>query len=110
MTDAPIIRKLTAADVTLTVDPSSFGFDSTAELEPLKEIVGQPRAMRALDLGVGIQHPNFHIYVAGLIGTGRAELLRRELRERIADEAVPPDWVYVNNFLEPDRPLAVSLP
>eukprot|EP00913_Durusdinium_trenchii_P008997 g8463.t1 len=110
MSDAPSFRKLTAAEVTLTVDPASFGFDSTADLEPLTEVVGQPRAMRALDLGTGIHHPNFHIYVAGLIGTGRTDLLERTLRERIADDTVPPDWIYVNNFEEPDRPLALSLP
>ena len=109
MSDAPTIHKLDAAEATLAVDPSSFGFTSTAELEPLEGIVGQPRAMRALDLGTGIHHPNFHIYVAGLIGTGRSELLRRALRERISDDSVPPDWVYLNSFAEPDRPLAVNL-
>ena len=34
-------RKLSADDVDLTVDAESFGFQSTIELEPLDEIVGQ---------------------------------------------------------------------
>lgn len=109
MTETTSLRELQSDEVTLTVDARSFGFASTDELDPLEEIVGQPRAMRALDLGVGIRHPNYHIYVAGLIGTGRPELLERALRERAPDDAVPPDWVYLNNFSDPDRPLAVSL-
>lgn len=110
MTEISAVRKLTADEVTLTVDPSSLGFDSTAELEPLEEVVGQPRAMRALDLATGLHHSNYHIYVAGLVGTGKAQLIEHALRERISDKSIPPDWVYLNNFAEPDRPLAVSLP
>lgn len=104
------VRELTAEEVTLNLDPQSFGFQTTAELQPLSGIVGQPRALRALDLGTGIRHPNYHIYVAGLVGTGRAELITRAVRERISDHSIPPDWVYLNNFDEPDSPIAVSLP
>ena len=108
--DMPELRELRADEVTLNIDPKSFGFRSTAELEPLSEIVGQPRALRAFDLGTGIRHPNYHIYVAGLVGTGRAELISHALRQRISDHSVPPDWIYVNHFDEPDYPLAISLP
>ena len=104
------IRKLTGDEACLSIDPKSFGFATTAELEPLEEIVGQPRALRALDLGAGMRHPHYHIFVAGLIGTGRARLIERALRQRMSDGEVPPDWVYVNNFDEPDCPLAIALP
>jgi lon-related putative ATP-dependent protease len=110
MMDLPELRELRADKVTLNIDPKSFGFRSTAELQPLSEIVGQPRALRALDLGTGIRHPNYHIYVAGLVGTGRAELISHALRQRISDHSIPPDWVYVNHFDEPDCPLAISFP
>ncbi len=110
MTDRPCYRELTANEVTLDIDPKSFGFKTTAELEPLTEIIGQPRALRALDLGTGIRHPNYHIYIAGLVGTGRMELITHALRQRVLDDSIPPDWVYVNNFDEPDCPLVISLP
>ncbi|MCA9016982.1 MAG: AAA family ATPase, partial [Planctomycetaceae bacterium] len=109
MTNTTEYRELTADEVTLDIDPKSFGFKTTAELEPLSEIVGQPRALRALDLGTGIRHPNYHIYIAGLVGTGRMELVTHALRQRVLDASTPPDWVYVNNFDEPDCPLAISL-
>ncbi|WP_339726776.1 ATP-binding protein [uncultured Gimesia sp.] len=110
MTNTTEYRELSASEVTLDIDPKSFGFETTAELEPLTEIVGQPRALRALDLGTGIRHPNYHIYIAGLVGTGRMELVTHALRERVLDDSTPLDWVYVNNFDEPDCPLAISLP
>lgn len=104
------LRHLTAEEVDLRLEPDGLGFSSTEELEPLGEIVGQPRALRALDLGLGIRHASYNVYVAGLSGTGKKETIRRELARRGRDEPTPPDWIYVNNFDEPDRPLAISLP
>lgn len=107
--DSPL-RELTAEQVTLDIAPAQLGFSSTAELDPIDEIVGQPRALKALDLGLGIRHPNYHVYAAGTSGTGRMEMIRRVVLERITSDSPPPDWLYVNNFDEPDRPLAISLP
>ena len=76
---------------------------------PLDEIVGQPRAMRALDLGLGIRHSTYHIYVAGMHGTGKMETIRRALAERVSQEPTPDDWVILNNFTTPDHPLAIPL-
>ena len=104
------LRHLTADEIDLGLDPQALGFRSTAELEPLGEIVGQPRALRALDLGLGIRHASYNVYVAGLSGTGKKETIRRELARRGRDEPTPDDWIYVNNFDEPDRPLAIALP
>ena len=103
-------RELTADEVTLSIDPATFGFESTDDLEPLDGIVGQPRAMRALDLGLGVRHRNYHIYVSGLEGTGRLDLIRDAIKDRTTHSQVPPDWIYVNNFEEHDRPVAISLP
>ncbi len=40
----------------------------------------------------------------------KKELIRRLLEDRARQEPTPVDWVYVHNFDEPDRPLALSLP
>jgi ATP-dependent Lon protease len=103
-------RKLSAEDVDLSVDAGSFGFESTSELEPLDEIVGQPRALEALELGLGIPERSYNIYVAGLSGMGRKQMIRRTLAERVERKPTPPDWIYVFNFEDTDRPLAISLP
>ncbi|MFW6170492.1 MAG: Lon protease family protein [Planctomycetota bacterium] len=106
----PKAQHLTVEQVDLRLDPDRLGFGSTEELEPLGEIVGQERAQRALDLGLGIRHESYNIFVAGLNGTGKKETIRRELARRGVEESVPSDWIYVNNFETPDRPLAISLP
>ena len=105
MADNTTIRELSADEVTVSVDLSQFGYASTDELEPLEGIVGQPRAMRALDLGLGVRHRNYHIYVSGLSGTGRLDLIRDAIQDRTADSPAPTDWIFVNNFEAPDRPI-----
>jgi predicted ATP-dependent protease len=102
--------KLTLDQVRFETAPDQLGFADTSQLQPLDAIVGQPRATEALDLGVGVRHQEYHIYAAGLTGTGRLKLVQQALQERIGAARIPDDWVYVNNFNEPDRPLAINLP
>lgn len=102
--------RLSAADIELALPVEELDFTDTSELEPLDGLVAHPRALEALDLGVGIAHRNYHMYAAGLAGTGKLDLLRAALEERLDDRKAPADWVYVNNFSEPDRPLAIEFP
>ncbi|UCD45371.1 MAG: AAA family ATPase [Candidatus Bathyarchaeota archaeon] len=83
---------------------------SSEDLPPLKEIIGQDRALRALKFGLQIQDKGFNIYVAGMPGTGRKTAIINFLEEIAKDRAVPPDWCYVNNFQDPNRPNALKLP
>lgn len=102
-------RELTADDVCPAFDPNSFGFETTAELPPLDQIVGQTRAERAIEVGLGMDHSQYHIHVSGASGTGRMHMVRQMLDERARTESVPSDWIYVNNFDVPDRPIAIPL-
>ncbi len=83
---------------------------STAELSPLKEIIGQDRAVKALQFGLKIKERGFNIYVAGRPGTGRKTAIVNFLEELAKTRPVPPDWCYVNNFDDPYRPKALRLP
>lgn len=107
MNEAGQIRELSAAELTLQPAPATFG--TTAELAPLDVLVGQPRARQALQVGIGIRQPGYHLYVAGGSGTGRMEMVRQMLLERARQEPVPEDWVYVNNFDKADEPIAIAL-
>ncbi|MEJ2720915.1 MAG: AAA family ATPase [bacterium] len=102
-------RELTAEEVDVSFKMEDLGFESTAELEPLDEIIGQPRAIKALELGLGVPHSTYNIYVAGLNGTGKMQTIRKVLNDRVADTKPPSDWIYVHNFDEADRPIAVDL-
>jgi len=81
-----------------------FDFDSTDELEDLDDFIGQPRALAALDFGIGMRGDGYHIFALGENGTGKYSLIRRFLEKQAAAEEVPPDICYVNNFDEQHKP------
>ena len=91
-------------------DPEQFSFETTADISPLEEIIGQERAVRAIRFGLDIQSPGYNVFVAGLSGTGKGSIVRRFLTKLSADEPVPDDVVYVHNFEDPDSPRALFLP
>ncbi|MGA8241454.1 MAG: Lon-like protease helical domain-containing protein, partial [Desulfobacterales bacterium] len=81
-----------------------FDFDSTDELEDLDDFIGQPRALAALDFGIGMRGDGYHIFALGENGAGKYSLIRRFLEKQAAAEEVPPDICYVNNFDEQHKP------
>ncbi|MDP2900088.1 MAG: ATP-binding protein, partial [Candidatus Bathyarchaeota archaeon] len=83
---------------------------STAELEPLQQIIGQDRAVKALQFGLKMKDGGFNIYVSGMAGTGRKTTIVNFLQEMAKGMPVPPDWCYVVNFKDPSRPNALKLP
>ncbi|MGH2536333.1 MAG: Lon protease family protein [Candidatus Promineifilaceae bacterium] len=91
-------------------DPAQFDFQTTAELEPLSEVIGQERAMEAIEFGIGIQQDGFNLFALGPNGAGKFTAVRGALGRRAGKEEVPADWVYVYNFEHPHRPRAISLP
>lgn len=93
----------------LVCDPNKFEFETTAELPALAGLIGQQRAVRAMDFGLNIRRPGYNIYMAGLPGSGKTSYAANAAKQTAADEPVPGDWVYVHNFREPDRPLAIPL-
>ncbi|MCS7005944.1 MAG: ATP-binding protein [Thermoleophilia bacterium] len=92
------------------VDPARLGFASTAEVEPLVGTVGQPRALDALEFGLAATTHGFNVFVAGMPGSGRLSTVLDYLQTLAADRPPPPDWVYVHDFADGDRPDAIALP
>ncbi len=84
--------------------------DSTAELQPLDQIIGQDRAVKALQFGLSMKDGGFNIYVSGMSGTGRKTAIVGFLKEKAKDMPIPPDWCYVNNFKDENQPNALKLP
>src|SRR5512136_985350 len=96
-----MIQELAPQQLRRTCDPAGFSFQSTAELPVVPDIIGQPRATRAIEFGIDIDSPGFNIFVLGPSGSGRATTIQRFLEQKTAAGPVPPDWVYVENFSEP---------
>jgi lon-related putative ATP-dependent protease len=92
------------------VDPGQLGFEDTGELEPLTEIIGQERAVEALEFGLQMKGPGFNLYVSGPVGTGKGTLIRQMVKRMAQGAPAPSDWCYVNNFQDPSRPTCLSFP
>lgn len=101
--------ELTAQQAEPAIDFSRLEFSSTAELNALEEIVGQHRAVKALELGLGINDTGYNIYISGNSGMGRKALIQKMVSEKASSEPTPQDWIFVNNFGQEDRPLSISL-
>ena len=84
--------------------------ESTKDLVPLGEIIGQERAVRALKFGLGIKNHGFNVYVAGYPGTGRKTAVKNFVEAQAKQQPVPSDWCYVNNFGNQYEPKAIMLP
>lgn len=104
------VRELTAEQVCRRCDPATFDFETTADLEPWSEIIGQPRVVEALNFGVGIASHGFNIFALGLPGSGKTTLITRFLEQRSAEEPVPDDFCYVTDFKDLRRPRILRLP
>lgn len=91
-------------------DAGQFTFATTDELENIGVIPGQKRAIDAIELAVGIERDGYNLFVMGPAGCGRHTLVRQRIEARAKGAPRPSDWVYVNNFPHPHRPVAIELP
>jgi hypothetical protein len=66
MKDRP--RELTPDEAWNPCDPGSFSFDTTDALPGNVSIIGQERAVQAIDFGVNIAAIGFNIYALGFQG------------------------------------------
>ena len=110
MSDLRTTLRVTADNLTARLDPAELPFASTDELHPLEAVFGQERAARAIEFALGMAAPGYNLFAAGPDGFGKATIVEAFLRRRAAQLPTPPDWVYVHNFDDPDRPVGVALP
>ena len=104
------IVELGQKDLRRTCDPDGFDFKCTSEISPLEETIGQDRALRAIEFGVGIRSHGYNIYALGPVGTGKTTFIKACLEETAKELPTPDDWCYIYNFSDPYRPRALRLP
>lgn len=103
--------ELTPSELRLTMDPGLLGFVETSELQGLPlPWIGQERAEKAALFGLQMRQPGYNLLVLGEVGSGRKSLLTRMMHEQAAQRPVPPDLCYLNNFEQPQQPLALRVP
>lgn len=88
-------------------DISQFEFTTTAELSDAMGLVGQDRALEAIRFGTRMDKSGYNIFALGPHGAGMRDGVIRHLQSIVGKRPVPGDWVYVNNFTDPNKPIAL---
>jgi lon-related putative ATP-dependent protease len=85
-------------------------FKDTSFVDPLDDIIGQKRAVEAIDFGLNMKGPEYNIFVTGLEGTGRSTIIRKLLNAHAMKENASCDLCMVNNFDDEYRPRVIEMP
>ena len=92
-----------------------FQFECTTDIEPLKEFIGQDRALDSINFGLAVERPGYNLFLTGLTGTGKAATIKSRIEKFIAGKKAQGikyqlyDWCYVHNFSDPDRTKVLKL-
>ena len=102
--------ELNFSDLRCICDPKVYTFKNTSEIEPLDEVIGQERAVNAIDFGLHMKSPGYNIFVTGIEGTGKSTIIRDIVNQHAKTLPTPIDWCMVNNFKDEYRPKAICMP
>jgi lon-related putative ATP-dependent protease len=103
-------QPLEASELRRVVNPASLGFKTTEELHPITGLIGQERALKAIQFGANIKSHDFNMFVLGPPASGKTTAVKAHLGPKAAEAPTPPDWAYVYNFDNPNQPKALRLP
>jgi len=91
-------------------DLGKLKFKTTDDLKDLVGVLGQDRAVQAIEFGINIQHDGYNLFAMGPTGTGKHTIIRRFLDAKSKSANGVYDWCYVHNFEDPYKPLALRFP
>ncbi|WP_195948000.1 Lon protease family protein [Paraclostridium bifermentans] len=100
--------KLDIEKLKCTCDLDNIEFKSTEDIEPVRDIIGQDRAVKAIEFGLNMKQKGYNIYVAGSSGTGRNSYTNMLISKVKKNNKNIKDWAYVYNFKNNNEPIALS--
>ena len=103
-------NELSYRDLKMVCDQKMFKFETTKELEPINDGIGQERGIKALEFGISVDVKGYNLYIEGPSGVGKTMYTKNYLDNISSKKKVPNDWCYIYNFQNPNEPIAVSLP
>ena len=104
-------RELPPERLRIRLDPTAITCaDSSGLPKKSGQAAFQPRALQALGMALVMPGNEYNVFLSGEPGTGRTYFLKNFLKPEAAKRPVPQDWLYLHNFEDEDRPLAVPLP
>lgn len=95
--------------ICMTDDELNF-CGSSKEVNFPKGVIGQDRAVKAMEFGLSMNAAGYNIFILGHQGTGKSTYAQSVVNNEAAKGKIPGDWCYINNFNEWDKPLAITLP
>lgn len=104
----PPIKPLDIQSLYTACDASSLG--PAIDTDSGISVVGHARALSALQYGVHVEGHGYNIFAMGPAGLRKHEMVRHILESEVATREVSPDWCYVYNFSQPDKPNVIELP
>jgi lon-related putative ATP-dependent protease len=102
--------ELKAADLRYICDPKIFKFRNTSEIKPLDEVIGQKRAVQAIEFGLNMKSSGYNIFVTGEEGTGKSTIVKDLVSKHAGSLPKPDGWCLVNNFKDHFRHKAIAVP
>ena len=109
MKNKMIFEELPPEKLRWRLEPAAVPFTSTNDCEPCGEIIGQKRALKAIQTGLDIKSLGYNIFITGMVGTGRTTTIKQLLEKLEKEDKTPDDILYVNNFKNPDEPSLIML-
>ena len=97
------------ADLRCICNPRVFKFKNTSEIKPLDEVIGQKRAVQAIEFGLNMKSPGYNIFVTGVEGTGKSTIVKDIVTKHAKTLPGPDGWCLVNNFKDQFRPKAIAV-
>lgn len=104
------VKPLSPDQLLRPADLSALDFKTTQDLTPLKGLMGQRRAIDAINVATGIENVGFNLFVLGASERLAREAVTVTLKGSAQNRSTPPDWIYVNNFKEQHKPTAIAFP
>ena len=105
-----MIKSLKIGELYNKCDDSSLKFKTTSSLKHQNGIIGQQRALSAINTALGINYEGYNLFVMGNSGTGRHQLVKKLILEKSKKNNTSHDWCYVNNFDDFNKPISIKLP
>jgi len=104
------VKELKTNQLRAAINPASLPFKSTNDVAPRKGAIGHQRAIQAMEFGLSNKMKGFNLFLVGEPGSGKTSILKGILSGIAKKRDIPPDWIYVYNFDDPNQPIAFSLP
>jgi len=103
-------RELTLNEIVLNIEVPAVDETTAGTDDKQWAVIGQDRAVQALEMGMSIKARGYNIYVAGESGTGKHTAIMDILSRHRNKNGSLRDIAYVQDFTNPDKPINLTFP